>query len=121
MMKKHAPANGYILIEILVSLVIFAAGILFLIQALSRITRSNLQLRNNQIAVMLIDNMFNRLYSGEEFSERNDTTVSGKVFSPSIDITTLTDNFKKVSIKVSWQERRRTISTSFTHVMIDPL
>ncbi|MFH1459554.1 MAG: type II secretion system protein [Candidatus Omnitrophota bacterium] len=61
MKLKIRKEKGFILLEILISIVVFSAGILFLVQSLSMIIKSNKKLIANSYAYNTIDNLLNRL------------------------------------------------------------
>lgn len=118
MMKHKKQKDGFILLEILVALVVLAVGILFLIQALSKITNSNKRIRDNQFALMQIDNIFNRLYSGEELSGDEFLQFDGKKFFYKLYTSVLSEKLQKITIEINWKDRASSQSAEASHVII---
>ena len=113
--KKH---NGFILIEILVSLLLLASGILFLVRSLSMITKSNHQLRNNRLAYILIDNVYNQLYSGEQILPGM-VIIDDKEFFWDLTVNNTGDGLRHLTVNVSSGVGETSTSVSLSHSIID--
>ena len=110
--------KGFILIEILVSLLVLSAGILFLVKSLSMITKSNSQIRNNRLAYIVIDNIYNRLYSGDTIQPAK-ILIDQKEFSWDYTITNPAEKLKNIIVKVTWGAENSYSSASLSHSAID--
>jgi type II secretory pathway pseudopilin PulG len=110
--------KGFILIEILVSILIFSAGVLFLIQSLSGITRSNQQISDNYYSLLLIDNLFNRLASGEILASTGTQTISNKIFIWQIDYSNSLEGLKEIMVKVNWLSKGKIYSANLKQQII---
>ncbi len=117
-MKKKS-AQGFILIEILVSLLVFSLGVLFLVQTLSAITQSNQHIRDNYSAMLLIDNLLNRLYAQETIAPQGIQAIQGKEFTWQIDYRTTLEGLKQILVKVSWHFKTRDYSAVLEHKIIN--
>jgi len=106
--------NGFILMEILVAMVILSGTILFLIQALSNILESNRQVRNNQLAFLTIDNIYNRLYS-QEAVKNQDIIINGTKFHCDIDKEKIKENLSQITVKITWPDKSKFKSQSLSH------
>ena len=113
--KKTA---GFILIEILVSLLLLSAGILFLVSSLSEITKSNSQIRNNRLAYLLIDNIFNQLYSGEQILPGK-VLLDKKEYLWDFTENNTDDGLKHLTINVIWAKNGTSSAASLSHSTID--
>jgi type II secretion system protein I len=118
MIKKGQRQKGFVLIEILVSIVLLSAGILFLVQSLSLITKSNSQIRNNRLAFLLIDNIFNRLYSNEQISPGK-VILNNQEFDWELQTSNSSDALKQITLKVTSQTANTTVTTQLSHPVID--
>ncbi|MFH2139094.1 MAG: prepilin-type N-terminal cleavage/methylation domain-containing protein [Candidatus Omnitrophota bacterium] len=116
-MIKKKP--GFILLEVLVSLVILTAGILVLIRSLSNIVKSNTIIQTNTVAVLLVDNLFTRIDSDEKIDDENSMEILGKQFFWQQQTTTIKDDLKKMMLTVSTGENSRGIKTIFSSTFID--
>ncbi|MCK5494518.1 MAG: hypothetical protein KAJ14_15520 [Candidatus Omnitrophica bacterium] len=114
-LKSH---KGFILIEILVSLLLFTAGILFLVKSLSMITKSNKQIRENRLAYILIDNVYNQLYSGEPVYPGK-VILDNKEFFWDLAVNNTGDGLKHVALNVTWGKNNTVSSASLYHTVID--
>lgn len=119
MNSHYFKNNAFILIEILVALLILTVGVLFLIQALSTITRSNTRIRNNRLAILLIDNLYNRIYSGEEIMP-GEISLNNKSFIWNIDVKNKEELLKNLIINVTWQRGKTEHKFSIEHTIIKP-
>lgn len=116
-MKKKSE-RGFILIEILVSLLIFSVGVLLMVQSLSAITKSNQHIRDNYFAMLLIDNLLNRLYAGEIIASTGSESMSSKDFSWQIDYSNSLEGLKEIWLKVNWQYKGKNYSADLKHQII---
>ncbi len=118
MSSRSKKAAGFILIEILVSLLILSAGILFLVRSLSAITKSNQQIRNNRLAYLLIDNIYNRLYSGEQILPGK-VVLNKKEYLWDFSVNNTDDRLSHLTIKVTWGKNGTSSAASLSHATID--
>ncbi|MBI4845716.1 MAG: hypothetical protein HY810_04485 [Candidatus Omnitrophica bacterium] len=118
-MKLGCDNSGFILLEILVSLVILTVGIFFLIQSLSFIITSNDYVRCVQIAPNIADNVLNRLSSGEIFLLHGEETFFEKKFVWDCHTFDIADGAEGVSVTVSWEGRKKTFQKVFTCMMLN--
>lgn len=116
-MKK--TKKGFILLEILVAMAVLSAGVLFLVQALSLIVRSNQLVRKNQFAALLIDNIYNRFYSQEDLPLEDEITFMEQPFRWEADISLVEERLKKIMLRVSWQERNKPFYIEISRLVID--
>ena len=117
-MKKKS-AQGFILIEILVSLLVFSVGVLFLVQTLSSITQSNQHIRDNYSAMLLIDNLLNRLYAKEPIAPQGIQNIQGKDFTWEIDYSSTLEGLKQIILKVNWHSKARDYSAVLEHQIVN--
>jgi len=118
MNAKAKKTEAFILIEILVSLLVLSAGILFLVRSLSTITKSNRQIRNNCLAYLLIDNIYNQLYSGEQILPGK-VILDKKEFFWDFTGNITDDRLKDLTIKVTWGKNSSSSAASISHSTID--
>ncbi|MFH1094283.1 MAG: prepilin-type N-terminal cleavage/methylation domain-containing protein [Candidatus Omnitrophota bacterium] len=117
MRARTKKNNGFILIEILVSLLLLSAGILFLVQSLSMITKSNQQIKNNRLAYLLIDNIYNQLYSGERILPGK-VILDKKEYFWEFTVDNTSDILKHLTITVNWDTNTSSSTASLTHSAI---
>jgi len=117
-MEKKS-AQGFILVEILVSLLVFSLGVLFLVQTLSSIIQSNQYIRDNYSAMLLIDNLLNRLSLKETIAPCGIQNIQNKNFTWGIDSLTTLEGLKLVILKVNWHSKLRDYSTVFKYQIIN--
>ncbi|MFH1062362.1 MAG: prepilin-type N-terminal cleavage/methylation domain-containing protein [Candidatus Omnitrophota bacterium] len=110
--------QGFILVEILVSLLVFSVGVLLLIQSLSNITKSNQNIRDNYFAMLLIDNLLNRLYAKEIIAPLGIESMSNKDFTWQIDYSNSLEGLKEILLKVNWQSKGKDYSAELKHQII---
>ncbi|MBU1043222.1 MAG: hypothetical protein KJ915_02350 [Candidatus Omnitrophica bacterium] len=115
---RKKTAQGFILIEILISVLVFSIGVLFLVQTLSAITQSNQHISDNYSAMLLIDNLLNRLYAREVIAPIGIQSFQGKDFSWEIDYSNSLDGFKQVVLRVKWMRKAREYSAELKHKLI---
>jgi len=113
-MKKN---NGFILLEILVSIFIFSIGIVSLIKSLSIVTRTNQQVRNYTLSALITDNIFARIRAGEDISPEFETQMAGRKFNFQVSEKVLTNRLKQVSVKGLWYKHGQQTSTEFSQVI----
>ncbi|MCG2712991.1 MAG: prepilin-type N-terminal cleavage/methylation domain-containing protein [Candidatus Omnitrophica bacterium] len=118
MSTKTKKTNGFILIEILVSLVVLSVGILFLVRSLSMITKSNSQIRNNCLSYLLLDNIYNQLYSKEQISPGK-VFLDKKEFLWDLTVNNTSDILKNLTINVTWGKNGSSSTASLSHTTID--
>ena len=118
MSKKTKKLKGFILIEILVSLLLLATGILFLINSLSVITKSNRRIRSNRTAYMLIDNVYNQLYSGE-YIPPGKVSLDNQEYFWSLTVNDTGDGLKNLVVNVKWGKGSLTSTAGLSHSAID--
>ncbi len=118
MKNKTKNTPGFILIEILVSLLLMTTGILFLINSLSTITKSNHKIRNNRLAYTLLDNVFNQLYSGEAIIPGK-VVLNNKEFFWDFAENKTDDGLSHILINVSWGKNNSASTASLSHTTID--
>lgn len=109
--------KGIILIEVLVSLAILTLGILFLINSLTLIVQSNQHLRHLALSVLIADNMFNRLKSGESIEKYTDFDMLGTSFRYKQEESSLSDRLKMISLSVAWQKAKEKGNVAFTNIL----
>jgi len=119
MIKYPKKNKGFILFEILVSLTILSAGILFLIKSLSLITKNNQQIRNHSLAVLALNNYRNRNLSGEAPLTKKDFSMMGKSFLCEPTVSQLQDKLKKVTLLMRWPEGNKKGTAVFSYSLID--
>ncbi|MBU4305572.1 MAG: type II secretion system GspH family protein [Candidatus Omnitrophica bacterium] len=120
-MTLPEKCRGFILLETLVALVVMSVGISFLIQALSLIVRINRRVRDNQTALLLADNIFNRFYALEnDVSRKDDLEIEGKSFSRQIDSSDLTGHLKEITCRIIWKGSGKNNTVSLSHVLVVP-
>ena len=118
-MRGLAKKNkGFILIEILVSLLLLSVGILFLIRSLSTITKSNSQVRDNRLAYLLIDNIYNSLYSQEQITP-GIVLLDGKEYLWDFTVNNTGDGLKHLAINVTWGKNNLSSAATLAHTVID--
>ena len=110
--------QGFILIEILVSLLVFSVGVLLLVQSLSNIIKSNQHIRDNYFAMLLMDNLLNRLYAKEPIALTGIESMSNKNFAWKIDYSNSPEGLKEILVKVNWQDKGRDYSADLKHQII---
>ncbi|MBU1087758.1 MAG: hypothetical protein KKD05_09630 [Candidatus Omnitrophica bacterium] len=115
---KQKTAQGFILIEILVSVMVFSVGVLFLVQTLSQITKSNQHISDNYNAMLLIDNLLNRLSSQEVLAASGTEPIQDKAFAWQIDYSNSLEGLKQVILRVTWQTKAREYSAELKHKLI---
>ncbi len=114
---KARKAKGFILIEILICLVLLSAGILFLVRSLSVITRSNMQIRNNRLAYLLLENIYNQLYSGEQISPGK-VILDENEYQWDFSIDNTHGKLKRITVKITWGKGSSEFSASLSHLII---
>jgi type II secretory pathway pseudopilin PulG len=112
--------RGFLLIEILVSLVVLTAGVLFLVRSLSGILRSNRHVNNNQQAFLLIDNLLNRLYAGEKTGYLEEMVRDNPEFLCSLETTEMDEHLLNITLSVRWRPKENSSGVFFSHVVINP-
>lgn len=115
---KRKKDNAFILIEILVSLLLLTSGILFLIKSLSMITKSNQQLRNNRLAFILIDNIYNQLYSQEPIIPGK-VILNNKEFFWDFTVNNTGDGLSQLSVNVQAGTEGNSSVATLDHSIID--
>jgi len=111
--------KGFVLLEVLVSLLVFSIGIVFLIQSLAHLIQSSKTVRENQIAYHIIDNALNRFYSRELDGPSGQTSIAGDDYSWELDDYSSSPLMLALKLKVqlsgSWDAR----SIVFEHSVMD--
>jgi len=115
---KRKKYQGFILIEILVSLLVFSVGVLFLVQTISSIVQSNQHIRDNYSAMLLINNLLNRLYAKEIILPQGVKTIQGKDFNWDINYQITLEGLKQIFFKVRWQSKAIEYSAVMEHQII---
>ena len=118
MNPRAKKADGFILIEILVSLLILSSGILFLVRSLCMITKSNSQIRNNRLAYLLIDNIYNQLYSGEQILPGK-VILDKKEYLWDLTVNNTGDRLRHLTINVTWGKNGSSSAAGLSHTTID--
>ncbi|MCP4649912.1 MAG: hypothetical protein GY853_07535 [PVC group bacterium] len=112
--------TGFILLEVLTALVILTLGILVIIRSLSVVIKSNRLIQNHTLAVIISDNIFNRIEAKEKIIPPEKVSLLGKNFNIEQDITAINDLFKKYSLKTTWEEAGKNNTINFSTTIIDP-
>jgi type II secretion system protein I len=116
-MKKNIY-TAFVLIEILTSLVIFSISIVFLVQGLSQITKSDQNIRDNSKAMLMAENLLNRIYAGEQVSPSGSQEISGRIFKWEIADQDDLNGLKNLIIKISWTARFIDYKFDFVHKIL---
>lgn len=111
--------KGIILLEVLVSLVILATGVVFLMQTLSAIVQSNQAVQMNSLAVLEIDNMVSRLSAQEPVTNQTIYAPDEKGFSYRQETILIHNILKEVLLKIDWTSRNKTQSVEYSFSVID--
>jgi len=118
-MNHFKKNKGFILFEILVSLTILAAGILFLIRSLSLITKNNQQIRSHSLAVLAINNYRNRNLDEETPLTKKEYSIAGRSFFCEPTVSQLQDKLKKVTMLVWWPQGNKKNKATFSYSLIN--
>ncbi len=98
--------SGIILLEIIVSLLVFALGIVFIIQGLSRVVTNNRGLSDRSLAVTAGGNFFTEVEAGIRGPEEDENYKSyGREFRLKSESSVLEGDLRKIRLEIAWQER----------------
>ena len=104
--------------EILTSLLIFSLGIVILIQSLSNVIRSSQDIRDNYKAMLLIENILNRMISDEELALTGQQIIQEKVFNWQIESASSAEGLKTITVTINWKSGSRSKQTVFEQKII---
>lgn len=111
--------KGFILLEVLVSLIVLTTGILFLMQTLSGIVRSNQMVKENALAVLEVDNIFNRITAKEDIDIALPGLLDDDKFSIRREIVGVSSFLKEMMIEIQWKDRSNVKSVKYNRSIID--
>ena len=116
-MLARSKKEGFLLVEVLVALVIFSFGIIFVVKAYSTSLRAQRHARYHTLALILAERLQEEIELGLVEDLKGEEEIAKKLFSWQIKTEPLSQEaLKEAKVAVSWQERSKKYEVSFSRV-----